>query len=184
MCVCQRSRAVDALCRQCSLDRSVLPLVVCVELVDRLVSRCPDRRPGERPSGALCHLLDERRIGDAVDHIVESVIRAHPLRRQRTSVAPRFACADRAAHSRKALLRLFELGEVGLRDLRRREAGRKRLQLGAHEERLPHALPRQCPHADPAIRLELDEPEGGEPPKRLADRSAADAVLLRELVLA
>jgi len=114
---------------------------------------------------------------------MEPVIRAHPLRGQGPPVTAGLACTDSAGHSREALLRFFELVEVGLRDLRRRETGRERLKLGAHEEGLPHALARQRPDTYPAVRLELDEPEGCEPPQRLAHGCTADSVLFGELVL-
>ena len=58
------------------------------------------------------------------------------------------------------------------------------LQLGAEQERLPHLLARERPHAEAAVGLERDEPERGEPPQRLADRRAADGVLRRDLLLA
>src|SRR5712691_3539048 len=90
--------------------------------------------------------------------VVEPVIRAHPLGGQRTSVTSGLACAQGAGQPRKPPLCLLELVEVGLRDLRRRQAGRERLELSAHEEGLPHALARQRPHAYPTIRLERHGP--------------------------
>ncbi len=47
------------------VDRRVLVLVREVELVDRPVTRCPDRGPGEGTAGALCDLLDVGQVGDA-----------------------------------------------------------------------------------------------------------------------
>src|SRR5207253_9426121 len=112
------------------------------------------------------------------------VIRAHPLGGQRTTVTSGLACAQCAGQPCKALLHLLELVEIGLRDLRRRYPGRERLEFRAHEERLPHPLARQRPHAHPAIWLERDEPERGKSPESLADRRAADSVPLGEPVLA
>src|SRR5438874_10791002 len=81
-----RLGAFGASRREGGLDRAMLALVERIELVDRLVARRPDGRAGERPPRALCHLLDERPLRDAIDHIVEPVIGAHPLRCERAAV--------------------------------------------------------------------------------------------------
>src|SRR5439155_1547607 len=105
------------------LDRLVLALVLKVELVDRLVTRRPDRRPGERATRTLCHLLDVRQIGDAVDDVVEAVVALHPLDGERAAVVTRLARTQRARQPSEALLGLPEPLDVGPGELLRRNGG-------------------------------------------------------------
>src|SRR5262249_57112357 len=100
----QRTGPFLASGRECRLDCTVLAFVLGIELVDRRVPRCPDRGSRERAPRALRYLLDERRSGDAVDHVVETMIRPHPLGGQRTAVASRVASAQRARETREPLL--------------------------------------------------------------------------------
>jgi hypothetical protein len=60
-------------------DRAVLVVVPLVERVRLRAARSPHRVPGERTARALRQALDQRRLGDPVDHVVEAVIRVHPL---------------------------------------------------------------------------------------------------------
>src|SRR5207253_3942042 len=115
-------------------------------------------------------------IRDAVDHVVEAMVRVHPVDRERTAVRAGLARAQRAGEAREALLSLLELGEVGLRHLLRRDRGDQALELGAEQERLPHLLARERADAEAAVRLERDEPERREPAQRLAHGRAADRV--------
>src|SRR5438105_15438236 len=96
MLACDRPRSVRAAGGERRLNRSMLALVERIELVDRLVAGRPDRRAGEGAAGALRHLLDERELRDPVDDVVETVVRAHPLRGQRTPVAARPPAPERA----------------------------------------------------------------------------------------
>src|SRR5205807_1570586 len=179
-----RLRRVGASRREGGLDRPVLALVERVQLVDGLVPRRPDGRAGERPPRALRHLLDERQPRDAIDHVVEAMIGAHPLRRERAPVAAGLAGTQRARKAREELLGVLELLEVFLRDLRRGDAGYERLELRADHERLAHALAGERADTYSSIRLEGDEAERRKPPERLAHGGAADRVPLRELLLA
>src|SRR5438132_7117579 len=165
------------------LDRLVLALVLKVELVDRLVTRRPDRRPGERATRTLCHLLDVRQIGDAVDDVVEAVVALHPLDGERAAVVTRLARTQGARQPSEALLGLLELLEVGLGELLRRNGGDEALELGANEERLPHLLARERADTEAAVRLERDETERRQTTQRLADGRAANGVLRRDLLL-
>src|SRR5712691_2076807 len=70
------------------LDRAVLLGVLQVETVDRVIARSPNGGPRERAARALRELLDERKVGDAVDHVVEPVIRAHPVAHDRAALLP------------------------------------------------------------------------------------------------
>ena len=94
------------------LDRAVLLGVLDVQPVDRVVARRPHGRPGERPARALRELLDERQVGDAVDHVVERVVRAHPVAHDRAPPLARLARAQLLRDLREPLLARVELGEV------------------------------------------------------------------------
>ena len=91
---------------------------------------------------------------------------------------------ERLRRPMEAALGLLELGEVVVGHLRRRDLGREALELGAHHERLADLVEREHPHAYAAVRLERDEPERGEPPKRLAHGRSAHLELLGEVLLA
>src|SRR3954451_12959776 len=73
------------------LDRPVLLRILDVETVERMVARRPDGRARKRAARALRELLDERQVGDAVDDVVEPVVRAHPVTHDRTALLPRLA---------------------------------------------------------------------------------------------
>ena len=69
-------------------------------------------------------------------------------------------------------------------NLSRGDGGDEALELGPHEERLPHLLARQRADAEAAVRLERDETERRQAAERLAHRRAADRVLRGDLLLA
>src|SRR5689334_23905553 len=79
----ERPRTLGAAGRERLPDRAVLLGVLRVEAVDRVVARRPDRGAREGAASALRELLDERQAGDAVDDVVEGVVRAHPLSHDR-----------------------------------------------------------------------------------------------------
>src|SRR6266542_2287949 len=82
------------------------------------------------------------------------------------------------------LLALVELLQLLGRDLRRRDLGRKRLELRAHHEGLVELLPRDRADTYAAVRHERDEPKGCQPAQGLPDGRPRDVELLRKLFLA
>jgi hypothetical protein len=164
-------------------DRAVLLLVLHVQLVDEVVARRPDGRPGEVPPRLFREPLHERRVGGAIDDVVEAVVRAYPLAHDRPPLLAGLSRAELLRDPREPALRLLELGEVVLGHPLRGELGREALELRAHEERLVQLLARDRPDAHAAVRHEVDETEGRETAKRLADGRPADVELLRELLL-
>ena len=106
---CELAGAVGAARGERGADRGVLALVQQVQLVDRLVAGRPDGRPGERAACVLGDLLDVRQVGDPVDHVVEAVVRAHPVDGQRASVLAGLARPQRPRQAREALLGHLEL---------------------------------------------------------------------------
>src|SRR4051795_9908615 len=63
-------------------DRAVLELVLRVELV-QLRARAPDAVADEGAPRPLREPLHERHLRNAVDHVVERVVRLHPLDEER-----------------------------------------------------------------------------------------------------
>ena len=165
------------------LDCAMLPDVLLVQLVDL-------RAPGpplaqERPPRAFRRTRDLRCPGGLVDHVVESIVGAHPLAGQAQPLALRTrAVEQRRRHLREPRLRVLERGQPFVVDQRRRELGRERLQLGPYEEGLAELVARDLTHAHAAIGDERDEPGRGEPAQCLAHGRPADLELLRELLLA
>jgi hypothetical protein len=161
----KRARGGGAACADRLADRAVLEVVLRVELVE-LGPRLPHAVADERPAGALRDALDERQLGDAVDHVVEGVVRLHPLDEERRVARdpPARLVAQLERQLAEAPLDHVHLREVVGRHLRRGDLRRERLQLGADEERLAQFLRGDRAHADAAIGLEGDEPESGEPP--------------------
>src|SRR5205823_1579717 len=100
-------------------------------------------------SGALRELLDEREVGDAIDDVVEGVVRAHPVAHDRAARLAGLARAKVLGDLGEILLRRLELREVVRRHLLRGDLGRERLELGAHHERLVQLLPRDRADASP-----------------------------------
>src|SRR5690349_9275978 len=86
------------------LDRAMLLGVLEVEAVERVVARRPHGRAGEVPARALRKLLDERQVGDAVDDVVEGVVRPHPVAHDRAALVARLARAQLLRDLREALL--------------------------------------------------------------------------------
>jgi len=172
--------AVDAPGSKRSVDRPVLRSL-SLELVDRLVARRPDRRSENVRLALFGHLLDEWRVRDFV---VTSWNRdrAHPRRPPHSFSFPWLTCAD----ARVIRAKRFSASSSSARSAFVIFAARARSrapQLGAHEDASHMALATTCARV-PRVRLELDEAKRCEPPQRFADRRAADAVLLGELVLA
>ena len=64
---------------------------------------------GERAARVLRDLLDVRQVRDPVDHVVEAVVRAHPLDGERAAVLAGLARAQRPREAREALLGRLEL---------------------------------------------------------------------------
>ena len=114
----------------------MLGLVALVERLELVVDRRPHGRPGERAARRLRDRLDIGHVGDAVQHVVEGVVRAHPLRHQRAPAVTRFVRADLLRQPREPLLAHLELGEVLFGHLLRRDLGDERLELRPDEERL------------------------------------------------
>ena len=180
-----RARAVDAACRDRAADRRVLPLVLDVEVVE-LGADGPRRLAEERPSRALRQPDDVGRVRALVDHVVEIVVRVHPLAHDGAVRSAALACLAPKLPGQlcEARFRRLQLGQAVVVETRNREGGRQRLELGAHEERLTQLVARQRPDADAPVRDELDEPERRQSPQRLADRRAGDSVLLGKRLLA
>src|SRR5207248_1374749 len=91
-------------------DRAVLLGVPRIETVDRVVAGRPDGGAGEGAARALRELLDERQVGDAIDHVVESVVRAYPVAHDSPARVARLVGAQILGDLGEVLLRLFELG--------------------------------------------------------------------------
>src|SRR5437764_919953 len=87
----ERARPGGAARDERLLDRPMLFGVPHVEPVERVVARCPHGRAREGTARALRELLDERQIGDAVDDVVEAVVRAHPVAHDRAALLARLA---------------------------------------------------------------------------------------------
>ena len=184
---CSRAR-MRAACGAARADRladgAVLEVVLRVELVE-LRACLPHPVADERPAGALRDALDERHVGDAIDHVVEGVVRLHPLDEQRR-VARRPAPCLRPELERELAeppLHRVERGEVVRGHLRRRDLGRERLELGTDEERLAELVRGDRADANAPVGLERDEAERGEPAERLAHRGPADVEPLGERLL-
>ena len=167
-------------------DRAVLEVVLRVELVE-LGACAPDPVADERAPRALRDPLDERQLGDAVDHVVEGVVRLHPLDEQR-----------RVARSRRCAPARGARGSARRTAARPHRAPRGRsgvifgvatsVASASSSARTRNASRSSCARdradADAPVRLERDEPERRQPPQRLADRRAADVEPLGELLLA
>src|SRR3954452_16629059 len=179
----QRPRPLGAARLERLADRAMLEDVPLLQIVQNLVARRPHGRPGEGPARRLRHLLDERRVGGPIDHVVEGVVRAHPLRADLAPVAAGVTAPHLLRERRKVILRLLELRKPLVGDPRRGHGRCKTLELRAYEECLVQILARQRAHADAAVRDEGDEPERCESPERLPDRRARDLELLREMLL-
>src|SRR5205823_1011963 len=143
-------RAVGTAGRQCLPDGAVLLCVPRVEAVDRVVAGRPDRRAREGAARALRELLDERQAGDAVDDVVEGVVRAYPLPHDRAPLLSGLARAEILRDLGEVLLGFLELHEILGRYLPRCDLGREGLELGAHHERLVQLLPGDRADADAA----------------------------------
>src|SRR3954452_17822978 len=87
-------RALAGAGRERLADRTVQLRVLRIEAVDRVVARRPDGGAGEGAAGALRELCDEGEIGDAVDDVVEGVVRADPVAHDRAAGLARLACAE------------------------------------------------------------------------------------------
>src|SRR6266540_4840977 len=115
----------------------MLEVVALVERVCLRAARRPDRVTREGAASALRQPLDQRRRRDAIDHIVEAVVRPHPLVRQAPAVdALPWLGAQLLGGTAEHALGRFELLEIRLGELRGGELGRKRLELGADEKGL------------------------------------------------
>ena len=181
----ERARGVRASGGDRLADRAVLEVVLRVELVE-LPAGLPDPVADERAARALRDALHERQLGDAVDHVVERVVRLHPLDEERR-VARRLTSRVRSeleGQRGEAPLDRVELGQIRGGHLRRRDLGGEPLELGADEERLAQLVRGDRADADAAVRLEGDETERGEAAKRLPHGRATDVEPLRERLLA
>ena len=163
---------------------AVLALVRSVELVDRLVPGRPHRRPREGPARALRDLLDVGQLRHPVDHVVEAVVRLHPLGRERRGGRrPARVPGARGRAGRSAAR------PARARPGRPRSSARRRSPSRAPRARREGGTSPTSPAArsvrtrKPRFGLERDEPERLEPPQRLAQRRPADAVLGRERLL-
>ena len=95
----------------------------------------------ERTARALGEPLDQRCIRDAVDDVVESVVRHHPIVREPPAVDS-FAWPGTQPLRRvaKGLFRRLELVEIGAAELGRRDLCREGLELCTHEKGLPELV--------------------------------------------
>src|SRR5262249_50250386 len=164
-------------------DGPVLFVVSCIEVVE-FGARDPGDLADERPPRALRDPLDIRRPGAAVDHVMEGVVRLHPLDRKRVVLD---ACLRLRAQLQRehaeTKLSLVEARQVVRSHPWRRQLRGQALQLRADEERLSQLLARQRPNTHATVRHEGDEPERRQPAERLADRRSRHAESLGELLL-
>ena len=145
----------------------------------------PDPVADERAPRALREPLDERQLGDAVDDVVEGVVRLHPLDEERrvargllracarnSSVrsAKRCSAASSSARSAAVICGVATSVASDSSSARTRNASRS-------------SCARDRADADAAVRLERDEPERREAAQRLAHGRAADVEALRERLL-
>ena len=165
-------------------DRSVLGVVPRVEIVE-LGARDPGDLAGERAPRRAGDARDVGRLGGLVDHVVERVVRAHPLRGEVRCPRRRGAAFSRRRVGQlgEAVLGGVECGEPLGRHARRGALGGEPFELGADEEGLAQLVAGERADANAAVRLERDEPERGEPAQRFADRRAADVEPLGEQLL-
>jgi hypothetical protein len=179
----QRARPVAAPRRERIENRLVLGHVLAVEIVDLGAARAPAAEEGA--PGALGDPLDQREIRRVVDHVVEAVVRAHPVGGEPRALAFAPAPVEQLlGQVRELLLGRTEVLQALRRHPRGREPSDERLQLGTDHERLPELVARDRPDAHAAVRDERNEPGRGEPAQRLADRRPADVEARRELLLA
>jgi len=163
-------------------DRSMLLEIKGVELVE-----LPARRPdGLAVEDAPRVLRGVGQLGDAggveVD-VVELSIRVHPLGGKRLRTGTAWSLAELASEPREPLFGAFEPPEIRRRQPVARELCGETLEGGAHDERLEELCTGQRLDLDTPLAGERDEPERRELPECFTDRRAADAELLRQLLL-
>ena len=184
MLVRERPRAFGAAGGEGGADRAVLGVVPGVEVVE-LGAGDPRDLAGERAPRGARDARDVRGFGGLVDDVVEGVVRAHPLGRERRVVdAVAGVLAQACGQLGEAVLGGVERGEPLGGHARRGPLGREPFELGADEERLAQLVAGERADANAAVRLEGDEAERGQPAQRFADRGAADVEALGEQLLA
>ena len=112
------------------------------------------------------------------------MVRVQPLARELQVLAPRMAHLHEVrGRPAEPALRPLERDEVPFFHLRCRDLGRQALELGPDEERLAELVERKHADAHPAVRLEGDEAERGEPPQSLPHWRSRDLELLGQVLL-